>query len=54
MQCSCGGSSEYEHKVVRDKSVVATYLKCPGCLRVLFTWFAEGWDQERLNDKDSR
>ena len=35
MQCNCGGSSEYEHKVVRDKKVVATYEKCPACGRVL-------------------
>ena len=37
MQCSCGGSSEYEHKVVRDKKVVATYQKCPGCGRIKVT-----------------
>jgi uncharacterized Zn finger protein len=37
MQCSCGGVSEYEHKVVRDKKVVATYQKCPACGRVKLT-----------------
>ena len=37
MNCSCGGSTEYEHKVVRDKEVIATYQKCPGCGRVLIT-----------------
>lgn len=37
MQCSCGGLSEYEHKVVRDKQVVVTYKKCPSCGRIKVT-----------------
>lgn len=37
MQCSCGGKSENEYRVVRDKEVVATYLKCPGCGRIKVT-----------------
>ena len=37
MNCSCGGATEAERKVVRDKVTVATYQKCPGCGRVLIT-----------------
>jgi len=38
MQCNCGASSEYEHKVVRDNKVVAKYQKCPACGRIKLTW----------------
>ena len=34
MQCDCGGSSDYEHRTVRDKVTVATYNKCPACGRI--------------------
>ena len=38
MQCSCGGSTEDEHKVIRGKEVVTKYLKCEGCGRIVITW----------------
>ena len=38
MICKCGGYSDYERQVVRDKKIVAKYQKCPACKRVLLTW----------------
>ena len=37
MECNCGGTSEAEHKVVRQGKVVATCKKCPKCGRILLT-----------------
>ena len=48
MECKCGGSTEDEHRVVRNKQLVAKYQRCPACKRVLFTWFKQGWTQEKL------
>jgi uncharacterized Zn finger protein len=40
MQCDCGGSTESEHQVVREKKIVAKYQKCPACGRIKLTWGA--------------
>lgn len=36
MNCSCGGVTEYTHKVQRNKKVVGIYQKCPVCGRILW------------------
>lgn len=42
MICNCGGSTEYEHRVVRKKVLVGRYQKCPACGRILWTFQADG------------
>lgn len=36
MNCSCGGNTEYTHKVQRDNKIVGEYQKCPACGRILW------------------
>ena len=46
MNCSCGGHTEYTHKVQRDKRVVSEYQKCPACGRVLILWMDKTLEKE--------
>ena len=46
MICDCGASTEYEHKVVRNKTLVGKYQKCPACGRILWTFQTDGLNQE--------
>jgi hypothetical protein len=38
MECSCGSAIFTEHKVQRDKKVIAVYVQCKSCGRVLWMW----------------
>ena len=38
MICSCGSSTEYVHKVQKDKKVVGEFQRCQSCGRVLWLW----------------
>jgi len=44
--CNCGGSSEYVHKVVRNKVLQGEYQKCPRCGRILWIWKTSMLKQE--------
>lgn len=57
MQCNCGGETEHEHKVVRNKVVVMRYQKCPACGRIKVTWKDPAFDpqtDERLNREETQ
>ena len=49
MICSCGSSTEYTHKVARDKLLAGEYQKCPACGRILWLWKSKLLEKE-LND----
>ena len=38
MQCNCGGSMEFIHKVVMDKKTQGEYQRCQSCGRISWLW----------------
>ncbi len=54
MNCSCGGITEYIHKVQRDNKIVGKYQKCPSCGRILWLYKDKTLDDEIDGNRKGR
>ena len=50
MECSCGSPRFTEHKIQKDKKVIAEYMACESCGRVMWLWGKDKVNEPTLGD----